>query len=488
MMILLVLVSIRTCSDALNCFVHLEPATTDIVLFSNPFPFHDDSPYCNSSFPFPLHRNFLDDDSEFLQKRSLLILLNKMRRPIISASRKNTSSLVDAVPMLLVKQTTWLKTTGLRSSKRRAAILMFVVFCLFSVFHYEQNITTTSAESNESIRPATMASESNESNESPVLIVPPVQLGVQTERKVIPRSNNASNANIVSSDSKQDHKYTFSMQSAPVTRRNNGNSFSIEIYQKAKDIVSGEIRGRGWELDKVQELNNYFINYSKKHDVPLSDLTFIDIGANVGWFSLSLAALGVKVLAFEPMQENIDLIRKSLKLPDNIASGVSDRIKLHPHGLGVKNEVCIIFSHNINVGDGHVKCVENEADLKIPHDYKIRGRIPVHRLDDVINIDDEDLRIVAIKMDTEGYEGNVLEGGTKVLLKGGADAIVTEFVGDWIIDKGGDPVEFMRKMGSAGYRVKEGGKYITAEQMVEKAKKKSFRANDLTLHSLQLIG
>jgi FkbM family methyltransferase len=408
-----------------------------------------------------------------------------MRRPIKSTSRKNTSSLVDDLPMLLVnKHTTWLTASGLHSSKRRAAILMLVVFCgLVSVLHYDQKITTTS-ESNELIRPA---AEASESNELPVLIVPPVQLqvGVQTERKII-HSNNA-NTNIPS-DSKQDHKYTFSMQSAPVTRRNNGNSFSIEIYQGAKDIVSGEIRGRGWELDKVQELNNYFINYSKKHDVPISDLTFIDIGANVGWFSLSLAALGVKVLAFEPMQENIDLIRKSLKLPDNIANGVSDRIKLHPHGLGVKNEVCIIFSHNINVGDGHVKCVENEADLKIPHDYTIRGRIPVHRLDDVINIDDEDLRIVAIKMDTEGYEGNVLEGGTNVFLKGGADAIVTEFVGDWIIDKGGDPVEFMKKMGSAGYRVKEGGRYMTAEEMVEKATRKSFRANDLTIHSLQLIG
>jgi len=380
---------------------------------------------------------------------------------------------------------------------------MFVVFCLFSVFHYEQNTTTRNrSESNELTRSApptttkTRTSSLSNNDESPVLIVPPPpvvqQLGVQqTERKVTPSSSsNTSNAtnNMPPSDSKQDHKYTFSMQTDPVTRSNNGHSFSIEIYQGAKDIVSFEIRKHGWELEKVQELSNYFINYSKKHDVLLSDLTFIDIGANVGWFSLSLAALGVKVLAFEPMQENIDLIRKSLKLPDNIASGVSDRIKLHPHGLGVKDEVCIIYSHNINVGDGHVKCVENEADLKIPHDYTIRGRIPVHRLDDVVNIDNEDLRIVAIKMDTEGYEGNVLEGGTKVLLEGGADAIVTEFVGDWIIEKGGDPVEFMKKMGAAGYRVKEGGQYMTAEEMVDKAKKKTFGGNDLTLHSQKLIG
>ena len=48
-------------------------------------------------------------------------------------------------------------------------------------------------------------------------------------------------------------------------------------------------------------------------------------------------------------------------------------------------------------------------------------------------------------MDTEGYEGNVLEGGTALLLKGGIDVLVTEFVPKWIIEKGGDPTKFMRK-------------------------------------------
>ena len=102
---------------------------------------------------------------------------------------------------------------------------MFVVFCLFSVFHYEQNTTTRNrSESNELIRPApppTTRTSSLSNNESPVLIVPPPppvvqQLGVQTERKITPSSNtsNATN-NMSASDSKQDHKATFSMQTAP---------------------------------------------------------------------------------------------------------------------------------------------------------------------------------------------------------------------------------------------------------------------------------
>jgi FkbM family methyltransferase len=37
-------------------------------------------------------------------------------------------------------------------------------------------------------------------------------------------------------------------------------------------------------------------------------VTFVDIGGNIGWFSLNMAALGVKVMAFEPMQKNTEMI------------------------------------------------------------------------------------------------------------------------------------------------------------------------------------
>jgi len=173
-----------------------------------------------------------------------------------------------------------------------------------------------------------------------------------------------------------------------------------------------------------------------------------------------MAALGIKVLAFEPMEENINLLRQSICLPQNIQSGVSKRITLFGHGLGTKEETCIIYSHNINVGDGHVKCVEKESDLQMPHDYSIRGRIPVRRLDDVISTA-EGMNVVIVKMDTEGYEGNVLEGGTKFFLESDIPMITTEFVPKWIKEKGGDPNEFMGKFSSAGYSLQEEGDTLT---------------------------
>ena len=198
---------------------------------------------------------------------------------------------------------------------------------------------------------------------------------------------------------------------ATISHVNMEKRFSICVYE-TNDIVSKAVRGRGgWEREILSYMNNYMIQYSKNYNVSLSDLTFIDIGANVGWFSLNMAALGVNVLAFEPMEENIQLIKKSLELKENIDSGVSDRITLYPYGLGIKEETCYLYSDNLNVGDGHVNCVEHESEVHLQENYSIHGKIDVKRLDDIIKL--EGIAVPVVKMDVEGYEANVFEGESK---------------------------------------------------------------------------
>ena len=324
-----------------------------------------------------------------------------------------------------------------------------------------------------------------------------------------------------------------------VHKQNAGNPFSLTIHFE-NDIVSSRIdthtrsQSQGWEHSKLQQLTEIYTSYSQQHNIPLEDLTFVDIGAHVGWFAFNMAALGVQVLAFEPMPQNVALIHMSLAMRNNVQSGISGRIHLYPFGLGNHNmnqseneggnrngngndnkERCVVYSHEENVGDGHVKCQsvhtltndlvkstnpneyerereheQNEA-FEIPAGYTIRGSIPVHRLDDVIDVHEEGLHIVAIKMDTEGYEGNIVEGGMQLLLHGKVDAILTEFVEDWIVSKGGDPEDCMRKLGGAGYRVMKqtslhSRNYWAEEEMIERAKNRGFHG-DLTLYSKNLF-
>jgi len=311
-----------------------------------------------------------------------------------------------------------------------------------------------------------------------------------------------------------------------IIKQNQNKQFAIEIYPPStQDIVSQAIHTSyiNWEADLVDTLNKLYLDYSTKHQIPLSNLTFIDIGANLGWLSLNMAALGVNVIAFEPFQSNIKVFQSTLSKKINIQNGISQKIQLYTFGLGRnENEICLLYSDDNNVGDGHVQCgKENELELDLPMHYTFRERVELKRLDDVmidivnknnnINIDHTDtntntdhmdtntdhtarhMHIVAVKMDVEGFEGHVLEGGTNVLLSGGIDAIFTEFEPSWLIEKGGqgDPKQFMQQFADAGYRIKKKDGdwgYMKKKDMINMTNfGTGIGLGDVTFHSPSLV-
>ena len=80
---------------------------------------------------------------------------------------------------------------------------------------------------------------------------------------------------------------------------------------------------------------------------------FLDIGANVGSYSLSAAAHGHRVLACEPLTLNTVALRRSLCRNAPLAPLVT----LHEKALaGAEREGCVIVTADQNVGDGTVKC------------------------------------------------------------------------------------------------------------------------------------
>ena len=73
-----------------------------------------------------------------------------------------------------------------------------------------------------------------------------------------------------------------------------------------KDIhISGSIHRDGqWEGSRVKQLADLFIKQS--------DLEFLDLGCNIGAYTVALAHQGVKVTAVDPMLENLELLSRSL--------------------------------------------------------------------------------------------------------------------------------------------------------------------------------
>jgi FkbM family methyltransferase len=231
--------------------------------------------------------------------------------------------------------------------------------------------------------------------------------------------------------------------------------FSIEIYN-GSDIVSSQIKANGsWDLSKLKLFQKTINDYSTKEGIPLNELTFVDIGSNIGWFSLSIAAMGLNVMAFEPMSFNNDMMKRSLCMENNIKSGLSQRVQLFTNGLGPKEESCLVFSANHNEGDGHTLCGKTESEVQILPGHSIRGKIDVKRLDDIAS--SEGKKIALLKIDVEGYESHVVEGGRDFILNSKIPCIIAEFVPEWIRSKLGDPERMINRFYDAGYKIQNNG-------------------------------
>ena len=89
-------------------------------------------------------------------------------------------------------------------------------------------------------------------------------------------------------------------------------SYYMYVY-KNNDIVSKSIIDKGsWEgysTNKLLESLNY---YSEKNKLSKNEITILDIGANIGWYSFYLGKAGYKIISFEVSHINIAIIFKCL--------------------------------------------------------------------------------------------------------------------------------------------------------------------------------
>ena len=113
--------------------------------------------------------------------------------------------------------------------------------------------------------------------------------------------------------------------------------------------------------------------------------TFVDVGANVGIWSLPMTQHFQKVISYEPSKQNIECIKT------NIPTGIELRTK----AVADFNGEAKFHQAGKNCGDGKL-CREGvKSDYTVP----------------VVKLDDENLQNVdMIKIDTQGWELDVLKG------------------------------------------------------------------------------
>lgn len=188
--------------------------------------------------------------------------------------------------------------------------------------------------------------------------------------------------------------------------RNPATSFEICLYPNAgtTDILSAFIvEKRTWEAGYVNYMLNVMRNYAPDQTV------LVDIGANVGFYTLAAATTGVAVHAFEPSLRNALMLQMSLQ-----RNSVQHRVLLSTFALSDKAEPMALGTSEQNQGNlQHARLGSRVRIFKKPTPPSRGTHIAAFRLDDVLQAAPQ--APVYLKIDVEGGECAVIRGMRRFL-------------------------------------------------------------------------
>jgi FkbM family methyltransferase len=137
---------------------------------------------------------------------------------------------------------------------------------------------------------------------------------------------------------------------------------------------------------------------------------FVDVGANVGSYSICAASVGADVLAIEPIPALVAALRRNVEI-----NGFQDRVRILAQGLGAEAGT-LDFTVDADTTNRVATPEDTSRDQAqiavVTLDEALEGRVP---------------RV--IKIDVLGYEADVLAGGSATLQSPELEAVVVEING-----------------------------------------------------------
>jgi FkbM family methyltransferase len=189
----------------------------------------------------------------------------------------------------------------------------------------------------------------------------------------------------------------------------NNISTSICVHNYRNDIyVSEAYRNNSsiWEEEQVSRMLQLLIRHP--------DLDFIDVGANIGTYSMYAAALGRFVLGIDCFRPNLLRLRRASQL-----ANVSDRVVLVQNAIYRDSGRLLRLSINtMNVGGQGLYIVSNLNRTYLGNSSRWTRNpyiVTTIRFDDILPILlAYRVRAVLMKIDIEGSESFVVESGYRV--------------------------------------------------------------------------
>lgn len=140
----------------------------------------------------------------------------------------------------------------------------------------------------------------------------------------------------------------------------------------------------------------------------------VDVGANIGYFSLLAASLGFDTLSFEPMLFNAARFGSAVK-----RNGLEGKIILYNNAVGSTHRAVIMRpTHQKNQGNFAIQRDElARVEGVYGHDY-----VWTVLLDDIVARD-----VLFMKIDVETFENHVLDGARALICKHVVKNVITEY-------------------------------------------------------------
>ncbi|MCX6285768.1 MAG: FkbM family methyltransferase [Bacteroidetes bacterium] len=175
---------------------------------------------------------------------------------------------------------------------------------------------------------------------------------------------------------------------------------SLGIFETRKGTLDFQFLNYAYEWNVKRFVLQYYKDYN----------LFLDIGANVGTYSFLLARKGKVCHAFEPMKENCESIFRNI-----VRNGLEKMITAHQYGLGSKNSEEDFIFESKNTGASHLASIHTSY-VETKGEVGTRVKADIKTLDLVISTinytkDDK----ILLKIDAEGMEIDILEGGKEFI-------------------------------------------------------------------------
>lgn len=138
----------------------------------------------------------------------------------------------------------------------------------------------------------------------------------------------------------------------------------------------------------------------------------VDVGANVGMASFAAAVMGFRVLAFEPVLENLQKLCEGVYF-----NRVADLVTLFE--AAASDRLGNITVHKLVGRLDNSAVSATGAKLAFKSNEEIAFQVRTVPLDEVIPASE---RVLLLKIDVQGWEYHVLKGASKLLSRKGSQA------------------------------------------------------------------